>query len=104
LADRTTTCDADKNIDLVGMPNVLEGLNHQPSFHVGDKVFFEGTVIDSDLAIAWSDPNTSNGSLTTSGTKAITADFVFLCEHAGFSLRSFSDGLWLDYWFDASAW
>jgi hypothetical protein len=70
------------------MSDVFEGLDDEPSFHIGDEVFVEGSVVDGNFSGSWSYANAGDGRFAASGTEAITVDFVFLCEHAGFSLKA----------------
>jgi hypothetical protein len=88
LADGSASGDANKDVDFVGVSDVFEGLDDETSFHIGDEVFFESTVVDGNFSGPWSHANAGDGRFATSGTEAITVDFVFLCEHAGFSLKA----------------
>jgi hypothetical protein len=88
LADWTTASDSDENIDFITLADVFESLDDKASFQIGDEINLESSVVDGNFSGTWSHANAGDGRFSTSGTEAITVDFVFLCEHAGFSLKA----------------
>jgi hypothetical protein len=77
LAACSTAVDANKDVNLFSVANVIEGLQNEPAFGVVDEVLFEFSVIHRDFASTWLDANSGNRALASTCSEAVTADFVF---------------------------
>jgi hypothetical protein len=99
LAHWATAGNADDDVDLVAMTNMVEGLDDLATLGICDEVLVELAIIDRDLTAPGSHTNSGYRSFAASGTEAVTADLVFLYEHRGINSKS---GEWERY--DSADW